>query len=98
MPGPDGLVHLWDLFCLHVGTYSCRVRVTEAGASPNGYILGRTSDVPPGRILQIVLDLAPEAPGVVSLAHGSGRGWRIHVSQGMGETFEQRLRNMLVNS
>ena len=62
------------------------------------YVLGKMQGLPPERMLQIIRDLAPGGVGVVHI-NRNGQRWTISF-RGVGfvDGFEQRLRNVLVNS
>lgn len=84
-------------------TGAARVRVLPAnGRNPNSFsawIIGQLPGLPPDRILREVLALGPPGPGIIDL-HGERPGeWKIRVQGKLGEQrYQQRLRNVLVNS
>jgi hypothetical protein len=75
-----------------------RVRLKAEGSTPREYVLGKMRGMPPDRIMRIVRDIAPEAVGVVHVNHREGRLTISFSGRGFGDGFEQRLRNVLINS
>ena len=76
-----------------------RVRVSVSGSGVQVLAVGRTPGIPADTLVRLIRDLEPDASGTIDVLH-DGRGhWRIRVSGGLhGDGFDQRVRNVVVNS
>jgi hypothetical protein len=74
-----------------------RVRVTATERGVDVRALGRTPGIPPDRLARIVRELQPDESGTIDFVNREGN-WRIRASGNLKGGFEQRVRNVVVNS
>ena len=75
-----------------------RLRLQAPGGAARDEVFGEMPGPPPDRILRMMRDIAPDAVGVVHLNQQGGRLAIQSRGRGFADGFEQRLRNVLVNS
>jgi hypothetical protein len=78
------------------GGVRLRIRTTADGVDIQ--TLGRTTGLPPDRLVQIVRDLKPDESGTIDFVNRGRGNWQIRASRNLQGGFEQRVRNVVVNS
>jgi hypothetical protein len=73
-----------------------RVRILKGGPRPEGAAVGGIKGLSGDEALQLVFELAPDAPGVIDIQAGEAGLWRVKVGGPLASGhFDQRVRNVL---
>lgn len=75
-----------------------RIRIAADARGVDVRARGRTPGLPPERLVQIVRDLKPDESGTIDFVNRGRGNWQIRASRKLKGGFEQRVRNVVVNS
>src|ERR1041385_3924117 len=99
MPKPGIIAAIGDRIFLFFNT-AIRVRVWLVDGQPRTSVCGKPiRQYTPEKLREVVLELKPEAEGVVDFRNVGGRSWEIRVRGPLADDgYDQRLRNVVVNT